>query len=242
MEPASFRAHAAVPFMNPLPEAAVDAAIAALDLPATARVVETGCGAAELLLRVLEAHPGATGVGVDADPHALGRARAAAARRVPGREPDLLEATAQDARLEAGGWDLVINVAASHAHGGYPAALGELAALARPGGQVLLGEGYWTRVPSPAFLHALGGASADELPLGAGALAVAAGAAGLEAEAVALAGDDDWAAYEEGLAAEAERYDDEDAVAYARHIRERRALPDGGSTFGFALLTLRRAS
>jgi hypothetical protein len=50
----------------------------------------------------------------------------------------------------------------------------------------------------------------------------------------------DWAAYEEGLAAEAERYDDADAVAYARAIRERRAIPGGTDTLGFALLTLRR--
>jgi cyclopropane fatty-acyl-phospholipid synthase-like methyltransferase len=92
-EPASIRAHAAVPFMNPFAEAAVDAAIAALDLPPGARVVETGCGAAELLIRVLETHPDARGVGVDPDPHVLARARAAAAARLPeDRAPALVQA------------------------------------------------------------------------------------------------------------------------------------------------------
>jgi hypothetical protein len=241
-EPASIRAHAAVPFMNPLGEADVSAAIAALELPPAAAVVETGCGAAELLLRVLEAFPDARGTGVDPDPHALARARASAAARLrEDRAPALVAARAQDAGLRAGAYDLVINVASSHAHGGFPAALGALAALARPdGGRVLLGEGFWRRAPSPAFLDALGGATADELPLGLDALVAAAGAAGLRTLAAAVASDADWAAYEDGLAAEAERYDDADALAYARRIRARHALPDGRATLGFALLTLQR--
>ena len=241
MPSASVRAHAAVPFMNPLGEAAVDGAIAALPLAPGARVVETGCGAAELLLRILEAHPQVTGTGVDPDADSLALARAAAAARVPGREPELIAAPAAEAGLAPGSFDLVVNVAASHAHGGFPEALDELAALARPGGGlVLLGEGFWTREPSAAFLESLGGATVDELPLGVEALIAAARAAGLEPVAVAEASEADFAAYEEGLAAEAERYDDQDARGYAQGIRERRALPDGATTLGFALLTLRR--
>jgi SAM-dependent methyltransferase len=241
-EPASIRAHAAVAFMNPVSEADVDGAIAALALPAGARVIETGCGAAEVLLRVLAAHPEARGCGVDPDPHALARARAHARERGLEARIDLVEATADDAPLEAGGHDLVVNVAASHAHGGFPEALDELAALARPdGGLVLLGEGFWATPPSDAFLAALGGATADELPLGLDALLAAADRAGLRPVApprVAAAAD--WAAYEEGLAAEAERHPDAEAQDYAARIRARRALPDGCTTLGFALLTLQR--
>jgi len=240
MPSASFLAHRELAFMNPMNEAATDAAIAALDLGEEARVVETGCGSAELLLRVLEAHPGATGVGVDPDPDGLEVARAAAARRVPGREPKLIAAPAEEAGLPAGTFDLVVNVAASHAHGGFPEALGELAALARPGGRILLGEGYWAAAPSVEFLKALGDASADELPLGVEALEDAVRAAGLEIEATATAAVADVAAYEEGLADAAERLVGDDTAAYARRIRERRALPGGETTFGFALLTIRR--
>jgi SAM-dependent methyltransferase len=236
---ASFLAHRELAFMNPMGEAATDAAIAALDLPPGARVLETGCGSAELLLRVLEAHPDATGVGVDPDADGITVAALQSRRRVAHREPDLLACTAEEAELEAGAFDLVINVAASHAHGGFPEALGEVHALARPGGTVLLGEGYWTAEPSPAFLEALGGATDDELPLGIAALQDAARAAGFEVLATATAGADDVAAYEEGLAAAAERLQGDEAAAYARRIRERRALPGGTTTFGFALLTLR---
>src|SRR5271156_3805242 len=242
MRSASLRAHAAVPFMNPLSERALDGAIADLSLGPGAVVVETGCAMAELLLRVLEANPGATGVGVDPDHSALDQAGEAALRRVPGREPALIAASAVGAGLETGRFDLVVNVAASHAHGGFPLALSELAALARPDlGLVLFGEGYWTCEPSPEFLMALGGATADELPLGVDALLVAARAAGLEVLSVAESSAADLAAYEESLAAEAERYDDAEAVPYARRIHERRALPGGTSTMSFALLTLRRS-
>jgi SAM-dependent methyltransferase len=237
-ESASIRAHAALPFMNPLGEAAVDGAIAALDLPAGAQVVETGCGGGELLVRVLEAHRDARGVGVDPDPDALARAReraAGVAERVR-----WVQARAEDAGLAAGTFDLVVNVGSSHAHGGFPAALEALRALAAPGGHVLLGEGFWARDPAPEYLEALGGATVDELPLRLPALLDAARAAGLDPGDVRTASAADWAAYEEGLAAAAERYDDADAIAYASRIRARRALPEGASTMGFALVTLRR--
>jgi SAM-dependent methyltransferase len=236
----SVRAHAGLTFANPFSASAVDEAVARLDPGRGGRVVETGCGSAEVLLRVLERHPGASGVGVDLDPDWVARARRAAADRLPGRDVRVVEAPAADAGLEPGSFDVVVNVASSHAHGGFPAALGALAALARPGGQVLLGEGFWTRPPSAEFLAALGGTE-DELPDLDGLLA-AAREAGLRPEHVGVASEEDWAAYEEGLADAAEADGAPDALEYARVIRERRALPDGGDTLGFALCVFRRGT
>jgi hypothetical protein len=54
-----------------------------------------------------------------------------------------------------------------------------------------------------------------------------------------LASEDDWACYEETLAANAERRGKPDTIAYAQRIRDRRALPGGTDTLGFALLVLR---
>jgi len=123
-------------------------------------------------------------------------------------------------------------------HGGYPAALGTLRTLVADGGAVVYGEGYWREEPSPGFLAALGGATEDELDT-FGGLRSAAVAAGFEIEAVAEASDADWTRYEETLAANAEREGDSDALTYARRIRERRAIPGGTDTLGFALLLLR---
>jgi SAM-dependent methyltransferase len=235
---ASVAAHEGLPFANPLSEDDVAAAIDALDLPPAALVLETGCGSAELLIRVLERHPDARGIGVDPDEGWLARARAAVDRRLPGRDVRLVAATAQDAGLERGGHDAVVNVAASHAHGGFPAALGELRALVRDGGSVLLGEGFWAQEPSAGFLDALGGATRDELGDYEQLLA-AVRDAGFDVAFEAHATDADWARYEEGLAERAERAGGEEAADYARRIRERRALPGGTTTLGFALMVLR---
>ena len=231
-------AHEGLPFANPLSEADIERGIAALDLPDGARVLETGCGAAEVLVRVLARYPSAVGVGVDSDADWLARARVKAEARIPGRKVEFVHAAAEDAGLRPGSFDAVVNVAASHAHGGYPAALPALAALVRPGGVVLFGEGFWGREPSPAFLEALGGATEDEL----GTLEELLGharSAGLEPNFQAVASPADWARYEEMLVRNAEVRGDEDSLAYARLIRDRRELPDGSSTLGFALLASR---
>jgi SAM-dependent methyltransferase len=232
MPSASLLAHAGLPFANPLSEEDVDAAIAELGLRAGARVLETGCGTAELLRRVVERYSGATGLGVDPDADAIVQSR-------PRKGVRLLVSTADGADLAPAGFDAVVNVASSHAHGGFPTVLGALAALTRPGGVVLFGEGFWAREPSPAFLEALGGATRDELGDHDELLATAR-AAGLVPVFERVATAASWAEYEETLAANAERRDDPESAAYARRIRERRALPGGTTTLGFSLLVLRR--
>jgi trans-aconitate methyltransferase len=79
---ASIRAHAGLTFANPFSASAVDEAVARLDPAPGGHVVETGCGSAEVLLRVLERHPGTRGVGVDLDPDRVARARRAAEDRL----------------------------------------------------------------------------------------------------------------------------------------------------------------
>jgi cyclopropane fatty-acyl-phospholipid synthase-like methyltransferase len=218
-------------------EAAVDRTLDALRLAPGALVLDTGCGSGEMLLRALERDPTWRGLGVDLDEDAIAGARRNAEARLPGRD---VRFEVRDAGEVDGRHDAVLNVGSSHVHGGYPAALGALRRLVADGGAVVLGEGYWLREPSAAFLDALGGATADELPDLDG-LRAAARAAGFEIEASADATDEDWAAYEETLAANAERDGGPESLAYARRIRDRRALPDGTRTLGFALLLLRAA-
>jgi cyclopropane fatty-acyl-phospholipid synthase-like methyltransferase len=235
---ASNLAHRGLPFANPMSEADVERTLDALRLPAGALVLDTGCGSGEMLLRALERDPTWRGLGVDLDADAIAEARRRAAERLPGRD---VRFELRDAGEVEGRHDAVLNVGSSHVHGGYPAALGALRRLVADGGAVVFGEGHWVREPSAAFLDALGGASADELPDLDG-LRAAARAAGFDVEAEAVASEEDWAAYEETLAANAERAGGEDALRYARRIRDRRALPDGTRTLGFALLLLRAGS
>src|SRR3954469_22300856 len=235
MPSAPNRAHRGPPFATPMIEAAVDRTLDALRLRPGALVLDTGCGSGGMLLRALERDPTWGGLGADPDAGAIAAARATAAERLPGRD---VRFEVRDAADVSGEYDGVLNVGSSHVHGGYPAALGALRALVADGGAVVFGEGYWLQEPSPAFLEALGGATEDELDT-FGGLRSAALAAGFDIAAVAEASEDDWARYEETLAANAEREGDPDALTYARRIRDRRALPDGTTTMGFALLLLR---
>ena len=208
-------------------EAAVDVAIRALDLPSGATILDTGCGNGEILRRALLAHPHARGLGVDLDADAIAEARQRG-DGLPARF-EVRAAATLDRRF-----DVVINVGASHALGGFPSALGALKALAPV---ALYGEGFWQRPPSADFLAGLGGARVDELSDLAG-LRAAIRDSGFEIAHESIASEQDWARYEETLAANAERHGTPDTLAYAHRIRERRALPGGSDTLGFALLVL----
>ena len=227
MPSASRIAHAGLPFAHPMSDAAVDAAIAALPLPADTQVVDTGCGSGEILLRTLRSHPSARGLGVDLDRDGIAEARHRA-NRLPARL-EVRDAATINARFDA-----VINVGSSHALGGFPAVLEALRALAPV---ALYGDGFWQRPPSDDFLAALGGATVNELADLDG-LRAAIGHVGFEILHESFASPHDWAAYEETLAANAERHATPDTLAYARQIRDRRALPNGTDTLGFALFVL----
>lgn len=64
--------------------------------------------------------------------------------------------------LGAGSQDVVLCIGSSQALGTMEAILNEAGRILRPGGTVLLGEGYWQRSPDPAYLAILG-ASAEEM-------------------------------------------------------------------------------
>ena len=147
---ASRISHGELRLWNPLSERALDEAIELLDLAPGAGVLDVACGRAEVLRRVAERWD-VRGSGYDSDPALIESG------------PPGLDLQVRDSP-PPGPFDLAICIASSHALGGFPDALGALRELTAPGGQVLLGEGYWQRPPSSEYLEALGGASADELP------------------------------------------------------------------------------
>jgi SAM-dependent methyltransferase len=230
---ASRIAHGELRLWNPLGEAALDALIGLLDLAPGARVLDVACGRGEVLRRVAERWD-VSGAGYDSDPALVEHA------------PPGLDLEVRDSP-PAGPFDLVICIASSHALGGFPDALGVLRELTEPGGEVLLGEGYWRQPPSDAYLSALGGASADELPDYPG-LMRAAKEAGLMPLHSSVASEADWDRYEWRLILNAERWaaahpDDPGAELMrerAGRARERMTMPEGRETLGFALTLLAR--
>ena len=146
-------------FHGPLSETRAARLVARLARSQPRTVLDIGCGWGELMLRVLEAVPDATGVGLDTHEPDLARARAnARSRGLADRVAFVRESGVGTTREPA---DLVLCLGASHAlteaepPAHTAAALAELRRLVTPGGRVLLGEGFWHRPPSPAELAAM---------------------------------------------------------------------------------------
>ncbi|MDH6120012.1 SAM-dependent methyltransferase [Kitasatospora sp. GAS204A] len=147
-------------FHGPLSEDRAARMIRRLSAQATpVTVLDIGCGWGEFMLRLLEATPGATGVGIDLNEDDLARGRANAEARGLAERVRFVQESAVD--TAHGPADLVLCFSASHAlSDAQPpehttAALRALRRLVTPGGRVLLGESFWQRTPTPSDLSAM---------------------------------------------------------------------------------------
>jgi SAM-dependent methyltransferase len=229
--------------MNPVSPEGVDELVEAIDLHSGARVLDLGCGKGELLLRLAERF-GAHGVGVDLQGELLAEARALAAVRAPDRDVRFVEADVTAFVPERAEFDLAATVGATP--DSYRATLGRLRDLVRPGGLVLLGEGYWRREPSDEYLAALG-ASRDELTDYAGTIR-AGEEEGLTPLYAVVSSAADFDRYEWRWSLNGERYASEhpdepgidDFLAWIRNGRRRYVELGGRDTLGFGLFLFRR--
>ncbi|MGW7367254.1 SAM-dependent methyltransferase [Streptomyces sp. NPDC054841] len=242
-------------FHGPLSEARAAQLVARLTRQEPATVLDIGCGWGELMLRVLEAAPGAKGVGIDLNGEDLARGRRGAAARGLGGRVEFVEESA--AGTGRGPADVVLCVGSGQAlldpeaatGGGTltvtTAALKALRSLVTPGGRVLFGEGFWQRTPSPEELAAMWpDARADEhLPLVA--LTEAATAAGFRIEWIETATEEEWEHFESGYLAGLEEWlathDGHPAAAETRDRVDRhraRWLRGYRGVLGLAYLTL----
>lgn len=230
--------HRGMAICNPIASDALDSIVDAMELSPGARALDLGCGKGELLIRLALRH-GARGVGYDLSSALLAEARDAASAR--GVSIELREEDACRAPLD-GSWDIAAAIGASHALGGTRPALQALYEAVRPGGFVVLGEGYAKQPPSEAARRALG----DEL-VSLDALVGAGIALGLVPLHVVTASEQDWDRYEwahqRNIEAHARAHPD-DALAQALLAR-RRAWRDlylrhARDVLGFALLLFRR--
>ncbi|MBT8485630.1 MAG: class I SAM-dependent methyltransferase [Phycisphaerales bacterium] len=231
-------------YNNPMAVAAIDRMIAAVDLGGDDVALDVGCGAGEVLARVLERHP-CRGIGVDRDPDEI----AAADRRLT-RVRDRVALHATDAReFDPGSANvrLAICIGATHVYGdpglAYRRTLETLAKTLTNGGCLLVGEGYWRRPPDPAYLASTGMGANDFLTHPANV--TLAETLDLRPLAVAAASEADWDHFESCFWRAAEQTlrdtpNDDTARERAEHWRRwRRAyLQWGRETLGFGLYLL----
>jgi hypothetical protein len=176
--------------------------------PAT--VIDIGCGWGELMLRILDAAPGATGLGMDVNADDLARGRANARARGLAERVEFVQESASG--TTRGPADLVLCLGASQAlsDAGSPqhiaAALRALRALVAPGGLVLLGEGFWQRAPTSAELAVMWpDASADEYDGLAGLVDISIDA-GFRPVWIETANNDEWEEFESGYQSDLEEW------------------------------------
>ncbi|MEU9292501.1 methyltransferase [Streptomyces sp. NPDC048266] len=195
-------------FHGPLSEARADRMIARLAATEPADVLDIGCGWGELLLRVLEAAPMAKGAGIDINAEDLARGRALAGARGLADRVEFVEESALG--TDRGPVDAILCLGSSQAlcdpeqpHDP-AAALRELRRLVRPGGRVVLGEGFWERTPTEEELAGMwpGASTGDHLSLGA--LVDLAVEAGFRPAWIETASAEEWEEFESGY-----RYDTE---------------------------------
>lgn len=223
--------HEDLTFHGPLSEERAARLIQSLQPLAGAHVVDVGCGWAEFLLRTLEAEPSATGVGVDLNAADIAHAQANAEARGLGTRVRLEVADVAQWHPDRPA-DVVIVNGASQVWGGDPLhhtanALTAAKSLLRPGGRLLLGEGFWEREPTEHQLAAMPvpraqyGSLADLVDL--------AHTHGYRMVAVEQASLDEWDIFENGHALAWERWlrNNPDSP----HIAEIRAKADTHRTY-----------
>lgn len=178
-----------IQFDAPLSDARANALVQALAVAPGGHIVDLGCGWAELLLRVVEAHPGTTGTGIDLDGGSLNRGVREASARGLYERVELVEADATQFEDRA---DVVLCVGVAEHLGRASRALHRVAEILEPGGVALFADRVWV---APA--GAVARAGLGDLPVLDGLLAMAR-AAGFRITSHDLSSEEAWAAYAEG--------------------------------------------
>ena len=198
-----FGSGARLTFHGPLSTERADRLAADLAASRPANVIDYGCGWGELLLRVLEAAPEATGVGIDVHGPDLDRGRENAGKRGLSGRASFIEGPASDHASPA---DAVISCGAYQAFGTIPEALHALRALVKPAGLLLFGAEIWDRAPTDEQLANMwpGMTASDCLYLPD--LVEAAMAEGFRPLRIETATRGEWEEFESGLAAGPEEW------------------------------------
>ncbi len=213
--------HRAHRLCSPISDERLDGIFALLDLGQHSRIVDIAAGKAELSIRLIECF-GLSAVAVEHSPHFVEEARAQAAQRVADGRIEFLTMDAQEYDAPAERFDLAICIGA-RPYGTRLETLRAISELVKPGGYLLIGEGFWKKEPDAEFLAFLG-CGADEYVDHDQNIAMGAreGLAAVYAEAVSTGELDD---YDGRYAAAIEQYvrenpDDPDAAHFGERIRK----------------------
>ncbi|MCA9995391.1 MAG: class I SAM-dependent methyltransferase [Anaerolineales bacterium] len=146
-------------FNSPISSKKADRLIQLLDISNDDHVLDVGCGNGEFLIRLIEVSA-AHGLGIDINSELIAAAQKKASIRIPTAAYEFRIADIQKEPLNDASFELAICIGSTHAFGkgqaAYPNTIQRLLQLVSPGGQLLIGEGYWKQVPAEAYLQLIG--------------------------------------------------------------------------------------
>jgi len=137
--------------MNPLSSEALDGVLELIQLLPGARVLDIGCGKAELILR-LARRSGVEAIGIERSPYTAEEARARVRRESMDDRIHIEEMDGAEYAGEPGTFDLASCLGASWIFHGHRSTLRALSRWTRPGGFVLVAEPFWRASPDPEYL------------------------------------------------------------------------------------------
>ncbi len=199
---------------NPLSPASLDRIIALCNPPARSRVLDVGCGKGEFLLRLAQSRT-IRGEGIDLSEGAIRFARARAEGRVLRGALTFRRVDARAVRSSRERYFLTSCLGATHAFGDLGRTLRTLRRWTQTDGWIVVGEGFWKRVPKREYLDVLG-ATPSELRTDRGNVRVAEGL-GLQLAEHWSASEQEWDdfedAYLEGIESYAREHPEDPNVA-----------------------------
>ena len=149
---------------DPVSEAKMSEYIDILD-GSSWEVLDVGCGCGEILLRIHERF-GVSGVGIDRSLPHIEEARRRAVGRADAGAIRFEVADVETWPVEPASLDLVICMGSTHAFGlgsdAYRNALSQMILMLKPGGVMMVGDGYMKRPASPEYRKLLGDDMPDE--------------------------------------------------------------------------------
>jgi len=237
-------AHRDHDYCNPIASAKIERMLDLLPLQTDAKVLDLGCGRGELALRIIERFQAeVTAIDISSPMLDAARERAEWCGALPRLR--LLKLDIAEYRPEPASFDLTVMLGAGGITGGFAGICGGLARWTRPGGYVLIGDGFWAKAPAVEYLAHLE-AVADEFLDHRGNVQAGIDVGLIPLHAV-VASADEWDEYEWKYSRSIESYaleqpGDPDVRAMLERIRRWRDayLRWGRDTLGFGMYLFHR--
>lgn len=233
-------AHANHEICNPISHDKLMSVLDRIPFRKDAHVLDIGAGKCGVLIDLIERYE-LYGTAIEIEEAFIEEARENAYPRIDtGRLTIVNDDAKQVMEQYRGTFDAAICLGATHAIGDYKATLEQMNEAVKPGGYLIVGEGYWKMKPDADYLDALG-AKEEELHTHAENIQVGEDL-GLVPMWATVTNEDEWDAYEWQYSSSMEKYclenpDDKDVGWMSDRIQKWRNtyLRWGRDTLGFGL-------